>query len=119
MVEVQTGGHQAVGELITAVRRLLARFASKVYADEQADPETGVLVQYNRRERNKVAFVLTTADKLTVRVVYDLNETSREYLAGMVRGIVQQLDERRRERLKQVIEIPSRAMVRAVQEAVH
>lgn len=111
--------HRAVGELITAIRRMLARFASKVYADERADPETGVLVQYNRRERNKVAFVFTTADKLTVRIVYDLNETSREYLAAMVKGVLEQLRERRRDRAKHIIEIPSNALVRAVQETVH
>ena len=98
MAEVQTGGHQAIGELIKKLRGLLARFASKIYAHDAADPETGVLVQYNRAKRNEVAFELTTADKITVRVVFDLNETSRGYIAGMVKGVKDGIEAKRKER---------------------
>lgn len=112
--------HQAVGDLIEKIKDLLARFASKELADEQACKRTGVLVQYNRKERNKIAFVLHTADKITVRVVFDLNQVSRKYLLGMVVGVKEHIQEKRKERSKHVIEIPSSSMVQAIKQgSVH
>ena len=112
--------HQAVGQLIEKVKDLLARFASKELADEKACKRTGVLVQYNTKDRNLIAFVFHTADKISVRIVYDLNKTSEEYLLGMALNTKQYLADKRKERSKHVIEIPSAPLARAVtQGGIH
>jgi len=106
--------HQAVGELIEKIKDLLARFASKELADEKACKRTGVLVKYNTKDRSKIAFVFHTADKISVQIVFDLNQTSREYLLGMVGGVKRHIQEKRQERSKHVIEIPNASLARAI-----
>lgn len=108
------GENFAVGSLIERLKDLLARFASKELADEKACKRTGVLVKFNRKERNKIAFVFHTADKISVQVVFDLNKTSESYVLGMVVGVKEDIERKRKERSKSIIEIPSARLARAV-----
>lgn len=102
----------AIGELIKSLCRLLGRFADKSLASTKADKETGVLVEYNRHQRNEVRFTLHTKDKITVSVVFDMKKLSREYINNMVSGIQSRLEAKRKERISSIIEIPNNKLIK-------
>lgn len=108
---------EGVGTLLRHICNVLGKFADKSLAGEQADKETGVTVQFNRHQRNEVALVFHTHDKITVRVVYDMNKTSRDYIENMVGGVIKHLEKKRKERAESVILLPSASLTRAITQA--
>ena len=100
-------GHNPAGELINAIRGLLSRFASRQYADPRADKKTGVLTEYNTVHRNMIAFSGTTHDRISWRIKYDINLTSKEYIDNMVQDVLMRIQAHRKKRQEEsVIVLP-------------
>lgn len=95
--------------LIKAVADLLSRFASKKYAVDGA-LENGVWVQ--RNDSGKFLFVLTTDDRITVKVLFEADKATKEYMAGMVQGVITMLHDKRKQRQSEsVIEIATNEQI--------
>lgn len=106
---------EGIGTLLRHLCVLLGRFADKTLAGENADRDTGVLIQYNTAKRNEVAFVFHTRDRITVRVIYDLNKTSREYIDTMIGGVIRQIEIKRKERAdSNIIVLPSTTQTKQI-----
>ena len=101
--------------LIKAVADLLSRFASKKYAVEGA-LENGIWVQ--RNDNGKFLFVLTTDDKITVKVLFEPDKATKEYISNMVHGIVSMLNDKRQQRQSEsVIEIATNEQIEFINGA--
>lgn len=79
---------EQVGSLIEHLKGLLERFAN----------DRGVSVDYNRRERSLIRFKFTTPDGFAIKVPYDLNQTSREYINSMMKRLAERLDDAHKQR---------------------
>ena len=100
-------GHNPIGELINSLRGLLSRFASREYAHPRADKKTGVLIEYNTVQRNMIAFSGTTHDRVSWRIKYDVNATSKEYIDNMVQEVRMRIETHRKKRQEEsVIVLP-------------
>jgi hypothetical protein len=85
-----TGDH--VKDLADALKALLARLAN----------DDGVEVKYHKTEP-RLRFNLMTPDKLVIEVDYDINQTSEEYINGMLANILTTIEARRKERQESTI----------------
>ena len=95
--------------LIKAVADLLSRFASKKYAVDGA-LENGIWVQ--RNDDGKFLFVFTTEDKITVKVLFEADKATKDYIHYMVTGIISMLNDKRKQRqCESVIEIATTEQV--------
>lgn len=98
---------QQVGDVIDGIRGLLARFASKEYAHELAD-HTGVRVRYSTQQRDLVMFSFVTGDGIALDITFNFTELTavgQAYIANMLRGVMESLNEHREKRLKTPIVI--------------
>lgn len=78
--------HQ-VYDLANALKGLLARFANK----------DGVDIKFHKTEpKLKIEFM--TEDKFVIRLDYDINETSKEYINNMLSSLITNLEGKRKER---------------------
>lgn len=81
-----------VKDLADALKGLLSRFAN----------EKGVEVKYHNTEP-RILFKLKTPDNLVIEIDYDINQTSRAYIDGMLENILSTLNQRRKERHESTI----------------
>ena len=79
---------EQVGSIIDAVKGLLDRFAN----------ERGVEVEYNKRERSLIRFCFDTPDGFAIKVPFDLNQTSKQYINSMMMRLAERLDDGKRQR---------------------
>ena len=70
-----------IGSLIESLQELLGRFAN----------EDGVTVEYNTEKRHLIRFNFRTTDNFAMKVPFDLNQTSNEYINSMLKEVVEQL----------------------------
>ena len=76
-----------LNSLVDALKNLLGKWADK----------EGVTVKYHKTEP-RLLFHFRTPDNFGIKIDYDINQTSREYVDNLILGIRQDLLVKRRER---------------------
>lgn len=91
-----------LGSLVDALKRLLGH-----WADDQ-----GVDVKFHRAEP-VLMLSLRTPDDIAIEVVYQINNTSQEYIDNLVQGIRQKVFDERQERHNNPIIVNTRRTLNA------
>lgn len=102
MVTVTPGGSDSasrgVDDLIRHLKELLSRFADKDKGRHAGiTDDTGVRARHSTKRNGIVEFVLITQDEFLIPIEYDLNQTSKDYIAGMVAEVTRQINAARKE----------------------
>ena len=100
MVSVTPGGDdsasRAVDDLVHHLKHLLSRFADKDKGRRAGiTDDTGVRARHSTKRNGIVEFSFITQDEFLVPIEYDLNRTSKDYIAGMVGEVTRQINEAR------------------------
>ncbi|MFW6437394.1 MAG: hypothetical protein ACOCZ7_00155 [Armatimonadota bacterium] len=93
----QIQGHPIIGEIVDWCRRALSHWADRQKGEHLPgfDPETGVAVVYSRKRNGIIRFALVTEDDYLIAVDVDVNQASRAYFADMIRGVRDDIEQRR------------------------
>lgn len=77
-----------INSLIESLKGLLSRFADK----------NGVSVEFNRSKRHMIRFVFDTPEGFAIKVPFDLNQTSKDYINSMMTRLGERLDDAKKQR---------------------